>query len=134
MIISTLSNHQISKVVLGCNNLVTLTHCALEPLELLSITHPLVNIVWDSFLGRTSCVYVAYIQLKPEDISYTNIKGSINIGTLEGIPLLILHYFSNLILVLFLLVRLLLICIAFSVTIDTSWMQHRVGQRVMTTQ
>ena len=117
MIILTLSNHQISKVVLGCNNLVTLTHCALEPLELLSIMHPLVNIVWDSFLGRTSCVHVAYIQLKPEDISYMNVRGSTNIGTLEGIPLLILHYFSNLTLVLFLLVRSLLIHIMFSITI-----------------
>ena len=117
MIISTLLNCWISKVVLSCNNLVTLTHCVLEPLELLSITHPSANIVWDSSLRRTSHIHAVYIQLKSEDISYMNIRGSINIRTLEEIPLLILHYFSNLTLVLFLLVRSLLICIAFSITI-----------------
>ena len=117
MIISTLLNRWISKVVLGCNNLVTLTHCVSEPLELLLITHPSANIVWDSFLRKTSHIHTVYIQLKSEDISYMNIRGSINIRTLEEIPLLILHYFSNLTLVLFLLVRSLLICIAFSITI-----------------
>ena len=117
MTISILSNCQISKVVLGYNNLVTLTHCALELLELLSIMYPLVNIIWDSSLKRTSCVYMAYIQLKPEDISYMNVRGSINIGTLEEISLLILYYFFNLTLVLFLLDRPLIICSMFSTTI-----------------
>ena len=110
-------NHQISKAVLSCNNLVTLTYYVLELLELLLITHLLASIIWDSSLGRTSCVHTVYIQLKPEDISYTNIRGSTNTRTLKGILLLILHYFSNLTRMLFLLVRSLLIHTAFSITI-----------------
>ena len=78
-------NHWQFKVVLDCNNLAIWTLCVSEPLEQLSTMLLLVNIVWDSFLGKTSYAHVVYIQSKLGNISCINIRDLTNIGILKEI-------------------------------------------------
>ena len=62
-----------------------------------------VNIDWDFFLGKISCVCVTYISLKQEDTYYMSIVDLTNTGIWEGTWLLISLYFSNLILIVMIL-------------------------------
>jgi len=89
------------KVALGFSILACQICCILKPLGPSSITLQLANIDWDFFLGKISCVRVAYIPLKQEDTYYMSVVGLINTKIQEGTQLLILLYSSNLILMLF---------------------------------
>ena len=73
----------------------------LEPLNQSLITLPSANIILNSSLRKIFCVYVIYILLKLDVIFCMNVRSLTDIGILEGILLLILHYSSNLTLVLF---------------------------------
>jgi len=90
--------------------------CVLKPFEQLLITLPLANIVLNSSLGKIFCVHVVYILLKLDNISCINIRGSMDIGILEEILLLISYYSSNLILVLSPLFKASVIHNTFSIT------------------
>ena len=60
MINQILSNHLLSRVVLGFNTLVTQIHYVLELLDLSSIMLLLANIDLDTYLERILSVYVVY--------------------------------------------------------------------------
>ena len=108
-------NCQLLKTVLDYNNLAIQTHCMLELLEPSSIMPPSVNIIWDSSLGKSFCIYMVYTLLKLGDISCMTARDSTNIRTLEEIFYLIFCYSSNLTLTPFPLIRTLLCYIVFSI-------------------
>ena len=88
-------NNQLLEVVFGFNILVTRTHCALEPLELLSIILLLENITCSSFLEKISLVYADVILLNPNNIFYMTVEDSTTIGIWGGIQFLTSYFSLN---------------------------------------